>query len=287
MTSSVVAVIPTFRPDPSDLARLVTSLAPQVARIVVADDASPCTADPVLHVLNAAGVDVRRHRRNAGIARSLNDGLAAASAIGAPWLLTVDQDTTLAEDHVSQLLAAAAEAEFALGAGSVGAVAAGSLDDASGTVGYPVTMRGDLRTTEEVFQSGTLWSVDALARSGGFDERLGIDGVDAAACLALRKAGSSILLAPGLTISHHYGAGRQYRLLGRQVVSTGHSPARRESMVRNRLRLLPGEFTQSPRHAMRTIRRVGVNTALGATVESDRWANLKGSARGLLPRRTR
>lgn len=287
MSPEVVAVIPTYAPDPEDLIGLVRSLAPQVGRVVVADDASPCTSDPVLHVLAAAGVSVRRHRRNAGIARSLNDGLAVAQETGAEWLLTVDQDSRLPDHYVATLLAALESAEFALGAGSVGAVAAESLDDFSGDVGYPVTLRGDIRTTEEVFQTGTLWSVDALAEIGGFDERLGIDGVDAAACLRLRRLGLTIVLAPGARIGHHYGTGTQYRILGRDVVSTGHSPERRESMVRNRLRLLPEEMATSPRHAFRTVRRVGVNTVLGATVESDRWANLKGSARGLLPRRNR
>lgn len=287
MSPEVVAVIPTYAPDPEDLIGLVRSLAPQVGRVVVADDASPCTSDPVLHVLAAAGVSVRRHRRNAGIARSLNEGLAVAQKIGAPWLLTVDQDTRLPDDYVATLLAALESAEFVLGVEAVGAIAAEALDDVSGDVGYPVTMRGDIRTTEEVFQTGTLWSVAGLSEIGGFDERLGIDGVDAAACLRLRRLDLTIVLAPGARIGHRYGTGTQYRILGRDVVSTGHSPERRESMVRNRLRLLPGEFAESPRHAIRTVRRVGVNTVLGATVESDRWANLKGSARGLLPRRNR
>ena len=58
-------------------------------------------------------------------------------------------------------------------------------------------------------------------------------------------------------------------------------------MVRNRLRLAPAEFAQSPKHALRTLRRVAVNTLLAITVEDDRWAKAKGSARGILPRSQR
>ena len=76
-------------------------------------------------------------------------------------------------------------------------------------------------------------------------------------------------------------------MLGRDVLSSGHSPERRTTMVRNRLRLFPAEFAQSPTHALRTMRRVAVNTALAVTVEDDRWAKAKASARGLLPRRKR
>ena len=176
------------------------------------------------------------------------------------------------------------EAEETLGRGSVGVVGAGGLNDASGEVGYPVTLREGVWTTEEVFQTGSLWSVSALDEISGFDESLGIDGVDAAACLGLRQAGLTVALAPDARLAHHYGAGTQIVLFGRTIVSTGHSPLRRESMVRNRLRLFPAEFRQSPRHAFRTLRRVGVNMALGVSVEGNKWENAKGSIRGLLPR---
>ena len=58
-------------------------------------------------------------------------------------------------------------------------------------------------------------------------------------------------------------------------------------MVRNRLRLFPAEFAQSPVHALRTLRRVAVNTALAVTIEDDRWAKAKSSARGVFPARQR
>ncbi len=286
-TPTVVAVVPTYRPEPEGLLALVTSLGLQGIPVLVSDDSSPCTADPVLRSCALAGAQVVRHRYNAGIARGLNEGLAFALEQGARWLLTIDQDSLLPAGYVSGLLAGALQAEVVLGHGSVGVIGAGGIDDASGEVGYPVRDRSGISTTEEVFQTGSMWSVLALDSIGGFDERLGIDGVDAAACLAMRQADLVVALAPAVRLAHHYGIGTQIELLGRTVVSTGHSPARRETMVRNRLRLFPGEFLQSPTHALRTVRRVGVNTLLGVTIEDDKWANAKGSARGLLPRRSR
>jgi hypothetical protein len=55
--------------------------------------------------------------------------------------------------------------------------------------------------------------------------------------------------------------------------------------VRNRLRLFPAEFVQDPVHALRTLRRVAMNTALAVTVEDNRWAKAKASAKGVLPTR--
>lgn len=285
MSGGIVAVVPTYRPDGAALAALVAALRSAGTDVVVSDDASPCTADPDLRALAADGVAVVRHRRNAGIARGLNDGFAAAVQRNAPWLLTVDQDTVLPDGYVQALADAAARVQAQLGSTPLGVIAAGAIDDASGEVSYPVHMRDGVATTDEVFQTGALWSVPMLQAIGGFDASLGIDGVDAAACLRIRQLGGMVALAPELRFAHHYGEGRQVRILGRNVVSTGHSPARRESMVRNRLRLFPAEFAESPAHALRTVRRVAVNTVLGVTIEPDRWANAKGSARGLLPRR--
>jgi rhamnosyltransferase len=167
----------------------------------------------------------------------------------------------------------------------VGAVGAGIVINASGQLKYPITQvvssSGPVATTEEVIASGTLWNVDALLEVGGFDESLGLDAVDAAACLRLREAGYRIALAPELRMEHQLGDSRSVQLLGRTVLATGHSGERRATMMRNRLRLAPAEFKQSPKHAFRTLRRVSVNALLGATVEGDRWEKIKGSVRGL------
>lgn len=285
MSPDVAAVVPVYCPDPDDLERLVSFLIDAGIPVVVADDASPCTSDPVVRRSGDLGASVVRHRHNAGIARSLNDGLAFATNVGSRWLLTVDQDSELPPRYVEDLLEAAGAAEQALGVGLVGAIGAGSIEDASGTLAYPTTTVSGVVTTHEVIQTGTLWLVDALLAVGGFDESLGIDAVDAAACLALREAGLHVSLASGLAIAHHVGEGRQVTLLGRTVLASGHSPERRTTIVRNRLHLFPAEFAQSPTHALRTLRRVAVNTALAVTVEDDRWAKAKASARGLLPKR--
>lgn len=283
--SLVLAVIPSYRPDGPALLNLLDVLLAQDIEVLIADDASPDGASDALDQAAERGAVIIRHDHNRGIARSLNDGLRRASAQSVPWLLTVDQDSTLARDYVDRIVAAADSAVAVLGPHAVGAVGAGSIDDDSGALSYPVRSVGGLPCTEELIQSGTLWSVAALNAIGGFDETLGIDGVDAAACVRLRASGRRLILAPGLSLGHRVGEGRQVTVLGRSVLASGHSPERRTTMVRNRLRLAPEEFAQSPVHAFRTLRRVAMSTILAATIEDQRWAKVKGSARGLLPRR--
>lgn len=280
MQVPVVAVVPTFRP-PSTVVSLVSTLARYVP-VVVSDDASPCTADQVLREFSTLpDVQTIRHSRNFGIARGLNDGVRFAIEQGATWLLTVDQDTTLPTGYVTELLD---EAQRRDDAGiHVGAIGAEVIADVSGDMRYPITDTPHGPTTEELIQTGTLWSVPALQACGGFDETFGIDAVDAAACLALRQHDFAICVAPGTRLHHEIGAAKMVRIFGRNVMVTGHSPERRSSILRNRLRLFPAEYAQSQRHAFRTLRRVTVNQSLGLVLEANRWAKLKGTIRGLQP----
>jgi rhamnosyltransferase len=280
MTVPVVAVVPSYRPAADQLSSLLEALSQAGVPSIVSDDASP--GGFPAHVLVPDSCRLVLHHENRGIARGLNDGLAHALEQGAEWLLTVDQDTALPDGYVERLLDQADLAISVLGSRRIGAIGAGEVADASGPLRYPVMWQAGLPMTLELIQTGTLWSVAAMREIGGFDERLGIDAVDAAACVRLRAAGHAVLVAPTARIEHRIGSARQFRLFGRTVMATGHSPARRETMVRNRLRLAPEEFRQSPRQAFRTLRRLGVSTVLAVTVEDHRWAKALGSARGVV-----
>jgi rhamnosyltransferase len=276
-TTNVACVVPGHNPDPDAIHDLVRSLLGAGTNVIVADDCSDDAS--YLEAISTLGAATLRHTRHAGIARSLNDGLRFAAKLDASWLLTVDQDTVLPSDYVESLLVHVDPRAGVIGAEVIG--------DASGDLRYPSREVDGQLLTDEVFQTGSLWSVPAMSALGGFDESLGIDAVDAEACLKLREVGLGVVLARGVRLNHHYGAGRQVSVLGRTVVATGHSPARRESLVRNRLALFPREFHQSPIHALRTLRRVAMNVLLGVTVEDGRWAKAKGAARGLRPHQKR
>lgn len=271
----MAVVVPTYRPELGALLALITTLQTAGHPVLVTDDGSPAIFDPVLRAVADLGVTVIRHESNDGIARGLNEGLGFAVDSGATWLLTVDQDSALPPGYVDSLLPWAVS--------GVGVVAAEHINDASGSIGYPSRLVDGQVTTEEVIQTGSLWSVEHMQVVAGFDESLGIDAVDAAACLRLREQGLKVVLAPDVSLTHHLGNARQVRIFGKTMLATGHSAARRTTMVRNRLKLAPAEFRQSPLHAFRTLRRVAVNVALAALVEEDRLAKAKAGLRGLLP----
>ena len=235
-----------------------------VGRVVVADDASPCTFDHRLAaVLRQPGAIGRRFTHNAGIARSLNAGLAEAIECGSQWLLTFDQDSRCSTTYVQDLLSDVQRAqEVGL---SVGVIAPQSIEDKRGTINYPISDRHGWPVTEEVLQSGALWSVALLQDVGGFDEVLGMDAVDAAACLSIRERGHDVVLSPQARLQHEWGNAQYLSLFGRTIAATGHSSERRANIVQNRLRLFPRELRQSPTQALRTLRRVAVSNLLAVT----------------------
>jgi len=224
-------------------------------------------------------VAVVRHAINAGIARGLNEGLNAALDTSATWLLTVDQDTMLPAEYVADMQAWLFQHHDR--SDSIAAVGAGGVVDGDARIRYPSSTLDGIRVTDEIVQTGSMWRVSALAEIGGFDESLGIDAVDAAACVRLRAAGYVITVADGLEVKHSIGSSRRIRAFGRDIMVTGHSPERRSTMLRNRLRLFPEEFQQSPRHAFRSIRRVLVNQGVGLILETGRKDKAMGTLRGL------
>ena len=260
VSAGLVSVVPTFRP-PQQLLDLVATLREQ-GPVIVSDDGSPCTFDPLLaNIASIEGVTVLRHHENAGIGRGLNDGLEFAQVENATWLLTVDQDSSISKTYADELLRAG---DQLLESGyPIGVIGAETVSDESGSMTYPVRSFQGVLITEEVIQSGSLWSVAALISIRGFDTRLGNDAVDAAACLGLRESNYLVTVAPGLSFHHRLGSASQHRLFGRQVMVTHHPKSRQNAMLRNRLRLLPREMRQSPRHAFRTVRRVVVNRSMG------------------------
>ena len=289
MPGDVYCVVPTFAPESAvvDLLRVLVAACP----VLVVDDASPCTSDPVLRrTEDIPNVRVIRHLTNAGIGRGLNDGLTAAREAGCSWLLTVDQDTEVSTDYIPTITEAARLLD--LSGVPLGALGAGAINIAGATMRYPgrTLDYGGLvfSITEEVIQSGTIWNVEAMTSIGGFNEAFGMDAVDAHACLRLREHGQVVAALPDLAIDHRLGSAQSVNV-GRErpVFVTGHSPERRATMIRNRLALFPNEFRQSPRHALRTLRRVLVNQTAGLMLEGDGWAKVRGSMRGLTKRPNR
>ena len=258
---SLVAVVPTYKVTSISLP-LIEGLTRECPTLIV-DDCSPCTSDSVLMTASNLGAKVLRMPDRSGIARSLNLGLEFANEVRASWLLTVDQDTTVSEHHIEDALGFLnSDMGRHLRIGALGAARIRVDGHEIDVINDPCE---ETRDVPELIQSGTFWNVQAMTSLGGFSDTLGMDGIDAEACLRMRESGYRVLALNALEIIHEIGNTRVRRILGRDVHVTHHSRTRLNAMVANRLRLFPRELRQSPAHALRTVRRVTINYLLSAT----------------------
>lgn len=208
---STTAVVSLFNPGDEVLANMA-ALIIQVEQVVVVDDGSPLPGESVLAALADMGCEVVRLTENSGIATALNAGVAAALAASPKpsFVLTMDQDSLLADGYVAALMAAAGAAEDAgIKIGMVAPASVRGLPVRRGPVSNGIQLGG------EPIQSGLLVPAPVIESLGGFDDRLFIDGVDSEFYLRCQAAGYVSVLAPGASLDHSLGHKTPARMFGR------------------------------------------------------------------------
>jgi rhamnosyltransferase len=277
--ASVAAVVVTFHPEPGFAAKLA-ALLPQVGAIVVVDNGScpadmPADDDPA----SAGQVEIIANSENRGIGAALNQGLRRAKERGFSWALTLDQDSS----PLPNLVAAGGRAFeahpdpdrlAAIGASVVAATVAGSMDrTAAPAAAY--------RRMPAVITSGTLHSIAAWERLGGFREDYFIDCVDTEFCLRARARGLEVVQATEPALAHNIGTPTRKWALGRWMSPTNHSPLRRYYVTRNRISLWRKYARSDGRFVLRDMRQ-SIREWVGiAFAESNRPAKLRAILAGL------
>lgn len=243
----VVAVFSAFRPEPA-LIDHCAALAPQVARVIVVDDGSGETAEPVLTALEDAGITVLRQPHNDGIAAAMNRGIDAAIEGGAEFVITFDQDSNVPEGFVHALVE---EFDRATAAGlRVGMVAPEFF---SATPQTRMQQNTGFLQAYAPIQSGLLMLRTALRELGPQREDYFIDLVDTEYYLRARRAGFEVICAPGLVLPHGFGHRLYVHLLGKRLVKSNgrprmvavSSPFRYYYRARNRV-VLNREYGKAP-----------------------------------------
>lgn len=242
---SVCAVVVTHRPDPATLARSLAAVRPQVADLVVVDNASPQRPDA------AADVVVLAQERNVGLAAAQNIGIDHARAHGHTHVLLLDQDSVAAPDMVAQLLKAAADAGQRARVGAVGPRFRDPREQRDAPfvrVAFPMSRKlwCDKGCPEIecdfLISSGALIALDVLDAVGGMDDGIFIDNVDMEWSFRARSLGYRLFGVCAATMEHHLGDDRTPVLGGRAHV-VRHGPARLYFIMRNRVALYRRPYT--------------------------------------------
>jgi GT2 family glycosyltransferase len=143
----------------------------------------------------------RRDLSNPGLAKCYNFALGIASDRHIPWLMLLDQDTTLTADYIREVVQQTRH--YQLETGVVALVPKLIQNDVVQSPHTAPTFRHDRfdRTivglsTERLyaFNSGSLMKVEAIAAVGGFPEEFWLDFLDHAIFHRLQASGARIFI---------------------------------------------------------------------------------------------
>lgn len=268
MPHRIVAVIPVFRA-PEDLPNTIESILRQVDAVVVVDDGSKS----VEGVSFPERTEVISADENCGIATALNVAIGRARELGATHILTLDQDSNLADGHVERLLR------------RLDAAASQGIDVAAavpGTVGGAPVLRETGGGPFDPIQSGQLLPISTFDAIGEFNTELFIDAVDSEFTVRARDAGYQFVVDEDLSMEHALGEavplsvfGRPLILLGKQRHVLYHAPWRTYYMVRNSV-WLSRRYGAAHRGWMRQRNRKMAEMVLwGSVLAPDRFAQLR------------
>lgn len=257
--TNVVAVISVFHAPPL-LQQRVVRLLNQVKHVVLVDDGSQ-TLD--LREVPPGRVHQILLPDNGGIAHALNVGVDRARELSASHILTLDQDSDLQPEHVSELLLAL-ETRSREGM-RVAAAAPGRVG------GSDILTMADGEPFDPI-QSGQLVPLSTLDIVGGFSEFLFIDAVDSDFTARARRCGLRFVKVDSVSMAHELGETLPITLFGRRLIIAGrprsvlyHSPWRTYYMIRNSI-YLASEFSRDARVWVRARNRRMLEMVVGCVL---------------------
>jgi GT2 family glycosyltransferase len=148
--------------------------------------------------------------RNLGTSGAYNHAMELAESLGCPWLLLLDQDTTVSEEFLSamigyseqfhQMAEVAAVVPFIFSHGTL--VSPRRLLSFNRVRQIPATFSGLCKDKAYAVNSATLMRVTALREVGGYSEEFWLDLSDVYVFQALHRKGKYMYIAGDLQVEH-------------------------------------------------------------------------------------
>ncbi len=230
--TNICAGIVTYKPDLSRLKENIDAIIGQVPALFIVDNGSEHSKKIEDLVSRYNKVTLIKNPHNRGIAKALNQLISVAKEHHYPWMITLDQDSVCYEGLVNQYLEYVDD--------SIGMLICDIIDR---NYTLKSAMSRDLskvvlEDVEKCITSGCCTNVDAVTRSGGFDEKLFIDMVDYDMCYSLREHGYRIVNAHFTGLLHEVGKSKKYHILGFEFAVNNHSAERKYTISRNSVYLV-------------------------------------------------
>jgi len=241
MTKKITAVVITYNPTINSLQKLIDNIRNQNIKLILVDNASSNKNDWIPSLIANEDLKIIELEDNMGIAFAQNEGILIATEQKSDYIIFFDQDSSIPDGFVRQLLDGSESAKQR--GGKIAAVGAIFVDSRYGFY-YPIiklspngrrkkinpSHHKDLFEASLIISSGTLVSSKAIEEIGMMNTSFFIDYVDTEWCLRAINKGYKIYAVPAARMEHAIGDASIKILKWRVPV---HSAFRRYYRIRN------------------------------------------------------
>jgi len=286
--TKVLAIVITFNPDLGFIHRCKLHLA-QFDSLLIVDNASQAEGRDFVEqtVSLYPKTTVIWNQINLGIAAALNQGVAFARQSGFEWVCTFDQDSTITQDYLSDMMKVALAAECV---GRVALVSPYYVDETTRNISrfaskYQQTSNGvELGLVVVTITSGDLIPTRTFDIVGLFDESLFIDLVDYDFCFRCLDNKLLVVEAKNVSLIHNGGSVSLHKTIvrSRPFVTSNHSAFRTYFIARNRMIIYRKYICKHPIWCLRDIKLFCKELITTALFEDNKYNKLINTARGLI-----
>jgi len=274
---TAAAVIVTYHPDAVVLENLST-LRPQVRHLIVVDNGSSAAElAPFRLAADSQNFELVENGENLGIAAALNRGIQKARLLEAGWVLLFDQDSRVMDGFVDTMI------RFFLSNPWGERLAIANPRYVDFRFGTPLPQHREVQgKLESATTSGSLSPMCIFDETGGFAEKLFIDGVDYEYSLRLREKGYVIATCAQAVLLHSPGDPTPHHsLFWKSFQASNYAPIRRYYQERNKIwicrrygRRFPGFFLNQFTISLKDLIKI-------LLVEKNSWPKFRFFMRGI------
>lgn len=218
----IASGIVTFNPDLNRLNDNINAIRPQIDKLVVVDNGSQ-NVNKIIELCKSESIDLILNKKNMGIAYALNRICQYATENDCEWFLTLDQDSIVNENLISQYSNFFAEKNVC--------IMSCIIKDRNSDI-YDI-FDTEFRDIKICITSGSLCHTKLVNSINRFDDSLFIDLVDLDICERIKKSNLRIIQINYVGLLHEMGRAQNVRVMGKVVTLYNESSFRLKYIGRN------------------------------------------------------
>lgn len=266
----------TYNPTLTDVDTCLEALCNQVERVIIVDNASKNVKSLQEIVSKYANVTLVKNSQNIGFAKALTQVFKWAKSQGFNWVLTLNDDSVVPSNMISEYKKILENQENLVNQknaknSKIAIICSLLKNRLDGTILHSKCHE------DECITSGSLTSVEAWQKIGGFDEWLEIDGVDFDFSRRLVRAGWKIVECQNVIMEHQIGKARSINLIIKHPIVWNHNANRKYYIARNMQVVDYKMGTYSYAKSLRAVVRDMIFVALW---EKNKFAKIRAMIRG-------